>query len=110
MVGTALGRPLILENVREKRGHAVRLKLRGAGKNPFAIGARVTVRAGSRSWPVMIHAGSSFMSTSDTRVNVGVGLATEVSVDVHWPSGTWSHIARLATDGDVVTVSEDSHR
>lgn len=87
VVGTALGRPLLLENVREKRGGSVRLRLVAHGKNPFAIGAKVRVQVGDRTVPFVVHAGSGYLSSGDSRLHVGVGAAKTVSVDVDWPSG-----------------------
>lgn len=87
VVGTAFGRPLLLENVHEKRGRSVQLRLSAHGKNPFAVGARVRVKVGVRTVPFVVHAGSGYASSGDPRLHLGVGNATTVTVDVDWPSG-----------------------
>lgn len=87
VVGAAIGRPLILENIRAGRGHALNVRLRGKGKNREAIGARVTVRAGGKTFPAMVHAGGSFHSSDAARVHVGLGTATVAEVEIRWPSG-----------------------
>ena len=99
MVGTALGAPLVLENVRAHRGHALTVKLAGKGKNRFAIGARVVVRTGTKTHPFLVHAGSGFMSSGDTALHVGLGAVAKVdAIDVTWPSGKTSHLADVPAD------------
>lgn len=87
IVATALGRPLLLQNVREKRGGAMQLRLVARGKNPFAVGAKVRVHVGSRVVPFIVHAGIGYASSGDPRLHVGVGAESIVRVDVDWPSG-----------------------
>jgi hypothetical protein len=53
-----------------------------------AIGARITVKAGSRIFVDEVRSGSSFISNSDMRIHFGLGAASKVdSVQVRWPSG-----------------------
>jgi hypothetical protein len=87
VVGVALGTPMVLENVASKRGNALVIALSSKGPNSAGIGARIRVHAGSRTFPFVVHAGSSFLSSSDPAVHVGVGAETNVTVDVDWPSG-----------------------
>ena len=87
VVAAAIGRPLVLENVRLGKGNALHLALAGRGKNRFGVGAHVRVHVGSRTIPFIAHAGVGYMSSGDPRIHVGVGAATSVTVDVDWPSG-----------------------
>jgi hypothetical protein len=106
VVGTAVGRPLLLENVRGPRGHAITLSLAGAGKNTFAVGTRVTIRAGARTWSAMTHAGNSYHSSDDGRIHVGIGdVWFADSVDVAWPTGKVTHLEHVPVDG-VLLVRE----
>jgi len=102
VVGSAIGRPLILENIREGRGHALNLRLNGKGKNRQGIGARITVRAGGRTFPAIVHAGSSFHSSDDARVHVGLGSSTTADVEVRWPSGAITKRDGVAADKPLV--------
>ncbi len=99
VVATALGRPLVLENVRLGKGRAFQLALRGSGKNPFAVGAHVRVHVGARTLPFIAHAGVGYMSSGDPRIHVAVGEATTATVDVDWPSGKKTVGAPVATSG-----------
>jgi hypothetical protein len=87
VVGAALGAPMLLENVASKRGNALVIALSSKGPNAAGIGAHIRVHAGPRVFPFVVHAGSSFLSSSEPSVHVGVGAETSVTVDVDWPSG-----------------------
>ena len=64
-----------------------------------AIGARITVTAGSRIFVDEVRSGSSFISQSDMRVHFGLGAATKVdSVQVRWPSGLTERFADMKVD------------
>ena len=94
VIGSALGRPLLLENVRAPRGHALGITLVGAGKNRRGIGAKVTVHVGSRAMPAIVHAGSGWESSDDGHLHFGLGAADHVdSIEVRWPSGKTSTLA-----------------
>lgn len=96
VVGTAHGRPLVLENVREKRGRSIEVAARGKGKNRDGIGAKITVRANGRAFPAIVHAGQSFGSSATGVVHFGVGDATSVDVEVRFPSGATANRTGVA--------------
>jgi len=99
VIGAAVGRPLLLRNIRERRGHAINVKLRGKGKNTAGIGARIIVTSGTRVATAITHAGSSYHSTSDGTIHFGLGDATIVDkIEVRWPSGKRSELAAVAAD------------
>jgi hypothetical protein len=96
----------LLRNQGAPGSHALLLRLRGAGGNTGAIGARVLVTAGGTTQRRDVKAGSSYLSQNDLRVHVGLGTATQADrVEVRWPSGridTWSAVAA----GQLLTVEE----
>jgi enediyne biosynthesis protein E4 len=54
----------------------------------FAIGARVTIRAGGRTFTRELHAGSSYLSSDEPAVHAGLGPAQRIEeVTVRWPGG-----------------------
>ncbi len=64
-----------------------------------AIGARITMRAGSRFFVDEVRSGSSYDSNNDMRVHFGLGSATKLdSVQVRWPSGFIETFDNLAVD------------
>ncbi len=106
VVGTILGRPLLFHNVRAGRGQSLEVRLRGAGKNTHGVGARITARAGSRTWSSIVHAGLSFMSSEPGYVHIGLGASAQLdSLDVRWPSGKASHLTNVPA-GAPLTVTE----
>jgi enediyne biosynthesis protein E4 len=64
-----------------------------------AIGARITVKAGSRTFVDEVRSGSSFISQSDMRVHFGLGAAAKIDVvEVRWPSGLAERFANMNVD------------
>ncbi|HXJ06589.1 MAG TPA: CRTAC1 family protein [Candidatus Acidoferrum sp.] len=73
-----------------------------------AIGARITMKAGSRLFVDEVRSGSSYDSNSDMRVHFGLGSATKLDlVEVRWPSGLLENFANLAVD-KIHTIKEGS--
>jgi hypothetical protein len=76
--------------------------------NRDAIGARITMKAGSRLFVDELRSGSSYDSNSDMRVHIGLGAATKLdSVEVRWPSGLLEKFDNLAVD-KIHTLTEGS--
>jgi hypothetical protein len=73
-----------------------------------AIGARITMRAGSRLFVDEVRSGSSYDSNNDMRVHFGLGSASKLdSVEVRWPSGHLEKFDNLAVD-KIHTLKEGS--
>jgi hypothetical protein len=76
--------------------------------NRDAIGARITMKAGSHIFVDEVRSGSSYDSNSDMRVHFGLGSATKLdSVQIRWPSGLTEKFDRLAVDR-IHTLKEGS--
>lgn len=75
-------------------GNWVGFRLVGKAPNTDAVGARLTLRVGSRTLMREIHAGGSYLGQHDRRVVFGLGDAeTFDELHVRWPGGaerTWS--------------------
>ena len=73
-----------------------------------AIGARITMKAGSRLFVDEVRSGSSYDSNNDMRVHFGLGSITKLdSVEVRWPSGLLEKFDGLAVD-KIHTLKEGS--
>src|SRR5271156_74752 len=73
-----------------------------------AIGARITMKAGSRLFVDEVRSGSSYDSNNDMRVHFGLGSLTKIdSVEVRWPSGHLEKFDNLAVD-KIHTLKEGS--
>jgi hypothetical protein len=76
--------------------------------NRDAIGARITMKAGSRIFVDEVRSGSSYDSNNDMRVHFGLGSVTKLdSVEVRWPGGLTEKFEALATD-KIHTLKEAS--
>ncbi len=64
------------------------LSVRALAGRRDALGARLELHAGSRTWTQLILSSYSFLSSSDPRAHFGLGQVSQVdSLDVAWPDG-----------------------
>jgi enediyne biosynthesis protein E4 len=91
--------PSLLVNQVRSPNHWVGIRTIGTKSNHDGIGARVTLRAGSRTLVDEVRSGSSYDSNSDMRIHFGLGTATKIdSAEVRWPSGRSERFAGLKVD------------
>jgi hypothetical protein len=77
-------------------GNSIVIRLRGSKSNRDAIGACVTVEAGSLRQSKYLQAGSGFLSQHTKELSFGVGKHQEpIRVTVRWPSGLTQTYAAL---------------
>ncbi len=82
------GPPSVLRNESGGSNNWLLVKCVGTRSNRSAIGSRVRVTAGGRSWIDEVLSGSGYYSQNDLRLHFGLGAATKVDlVEVSWPSG-----------------------
>ncbi|HEV8703166.1 MAG TPA: CRTAC1 family protein [Candidatus Polarisedimenticolia bacterium] len=80
--------PSLLRNDGGNASRWIGFRLAGAPRNRGAVGARVTVVAGSLRQVKEIQAGSSHNSSNDPRLLFGLGTAPSVDrIEVRWPGG-----------------------
>ena len=88
-------------------GHWIQLRLVGRTANRAAAGARVLViplpegstpgGAAARELPIVaeVKAGSSYCSSSDLQLHIGLGAASAALLTIHWPGGRVERLGRL---------------
>ncbi len=65
-----------------------------------AIGARVVVTSGTRTWTRVVTRASSYLSNGDPRVHFGLGAVDTVdAIRVYWPDGTAEHFRIKGLNG-----------
>jgi hypothetical protein len=103
--------PTVLENHPKVRNHWAEFRLTKSGRNPLAIGARVTLSAGDRTQIREVRSGGSYLSQSDLRVLFGLGAHEgKVDVDVRLPGqGRWAFTG-LPVDRVATLTLDDAHR
>jgi tetratricopeptide (TPR) repeat protein/peroxiredoxin len=78
----------ILHNGMKDLGHSIVFRLRGTKSNRDAIGAAITVEAGSLSQTKYLQAGSGFLAQHSKEIFFGVGKAEgTIHATIRWPSG-----------------------
>jgi enediyne biosynthesis protein E4 len=98
---------LLVNQVRTPN-HWIALRTVGTKSNRDGIGARITLKVGSRMLVNEVRSGSSYISNSDMRVHFGLGTAAKVDwIEIRWPSGLIERFADLGVDA-IHTVNEGS--
>ena len=87
-------------------GHWILLKLQGTVSNRNAVGARVTLKAGSLTQTREVKSGGSYQSHSDFRLHFGLG-GTEVidEIRIRWPSGINQTLSKIKAN-QILTIKE----
>jgi hypothetical protein len=82
--------------------------LSGTKSNRKGIGARLVGETPSgRKLTRLVHAGNSYLSSSDPRVLFGLGAETSLkSLTIYWPSGK-VQVVRNPPTGKYVVVKEE---
>ncbi len=72
------------------------------------IGAKITVKVGTRTLVDEVRSGSSYISSNDMRVHFGLGSAARIDwVQIRWPSGLVERFENLPVDS-IHTLKEGS--
>jgi len=89
---------LLVNQVRSKN-HWIAFKLVGTKSNRDGIGAKITFRAGNRSYVDEVRSGSSYLSQSDMRAHFGLGDTEKIGeIEVRWPLGRVERFKDLKVD------------
>jgi hypothetical protein len=91
--------PSLLLNRNENGNHRVLFKLVGVKSNKAAVGARVTVKAGTLVQMDEVRGGASYISQNDLRLHFGLAANEKMSeVDIRWPNGETEILRDVAAD------------
>jgi hypothetical protein len=111
--------PSLLVNDLHNSNHWIAFHLIGTSYNAAsqkfrtsrdAVGARITMRAGSRIFVDEVRSGSSYDSNNDMRVHFGLGSVSKLdSIEIRWPSGLIEHFDHLPAD-KIHTLQEGSSK
>ena len=87
----------------------LQVRLEGDSANPFAVGARVTLRSGNSQFVQELQPTRGFQSSVDYTLTLGVGsIDTLDSVTVDWPDGRASRMTHVATNQLIRLTQADS--
>lgn len=83
------GRIRLFKNVVSQPGNWLGIRAYDPVLNRDALGAEVTVTAGSRRWKRTVQTCAGYLTSQDPRVHFGLGSAGTVdSLNILWPDGT----------------------
>ena len=90
--------PTVLRN-QTRGGHWLQLELRATGPNPFAIGARATIRSRGRQQAQELRSGGSYLSQNDLRLHFGLGEESTIEqLEIFWPDGSRQTLENVKAD------------
>ncbi len=82
------GQAMLLENISERTGHYLYVKLRQTGANTHALGARVYVTAAGQTQMAEVGSSASYLSQDQLLLHFGLGDAAKVdTLRITWPDG-----------------------
>ena len=100
--------PSLLLNRNDSANHRVLFKLVGMKSNKAAIGARVTVKAGTLVQFSEVRGGASYLSQNDLRLHFGLGSNDKMTeVNIRWPNGE-TEILRDVPADFIYTIVEET--
>jgi hypothetical protein len=91
--------PSLLLNRNQSANHRVLFKLVGTKSNNAAIGARVTVKAGTLVQFSEVRGGASYLSQNDLRLHFGLAANDKMTeVSIRWPNGETEILRDIPAD------------
>jgi hypothetical protein len=97
------GEPAALLRNDSTGGHWLRLALAGTASNRSAIGVKLKVTCGNRTWTHQLAGGRSYLSAHDPRPLFGLGSAELVDrLEIRWPSGRSQHLSDVPADREIL--------
>ena len=106
IVTTQVNQPAqLLRNEGGNHQNWLRVKLVGVISNRDGIGARLTLRTGSRSWVQEVRTGSSIMCSNDPRCHFGLGDNSIVDrLEILWPSGIVQILEKVTANQEIFVI------
>ena len=99
--------PQLLRNDGGNRKGWLALQLVGRESNRSAVGARVTVRVGERTFIKEVKAGFSFLSQGGLELVFGLGDAENAdNVRIRWPSGEVQDLGGFPSDSRLILLEK----
>ena len=99
--------PSLLRNDAPQQNHWIKVRLNGTKSNRSAIGAKVTIRCGSKVQVQEVMSQSSYVSANDPRLHFGLGAVDSVELEVRRPLGTIEAYKNVPADR-LITLQEGS--
>lgn len=103
------GPAALVTNRTQPSGHYLAVRLRGVESDRDAIGAKVQVTAGGRTWRRQLMAGNGYRASNERRLVFGLGDQTRVDeLRVVWPAGSQQLWQDLPADTEWLAIEGQS--
>ena len=95
----------LLTNTTPETGHWLALTLRGTQSDRDAIGTKVRLAAGGRTWLRQVTGGDGYMSSNERRLVFGIGSNSMIDqIEIVWPTGRREVHQNLPVDSDLIAI------
>ena len=109
VVNNLNGEAGVYENRTTGGNHFLKIRLKGAGKNVFGIGAKVTLFTGGGLMMRILNPYRGFQSSVEPVLHFGLGAISSVdSLQIRWPDGDVQVIHHPAVDQLIEVVQAES--
>ncbi len=99
-------RAVLLKNQGARQGNWILIRAQGAASNSYGLGATVRAVVDGRTIVREINNAASYLSSSDTRLHLGLGPAKSIQkLEIRWPSGRTQVLDNVAAN-QILTVKE----
>jgi len=99
----------LLTNRTLHAGHFLAVQLRGTSGARDAIGAKVMLQAGSRTWTQQLTAGDGYQASNQRQLVFGLGRQSQIDkLAVRWPSGQVQECPRPPCDTELLVIEGGS--
>ncbi|MDN5215486.1 VCBS repeat-containing protein [Fulvivirgaceae bacterium BMA12] len=99
----------VYENTTAPVNHFLKVRLKGAGKNIFGVGASVSLYANGKSMMRILNPYRGFQSSVEPVLHFGLGPISNIdSLQVKWPDGNVQAIHSLAADQMIEIVQTNN--
>ena len=100
----------VYENKAEKTGNSyLKTDLKGEGSNTKGVGARIKITdEKGQAYYYENQPARGFESSMDNRVNIGLGMAKKVNVEVRWSSGKVTNLNEVKVNQTLTLYEKDA--
>jgi hypothetical protein len=99
-------RAVLLRNEAARKGNWIQIRAQGTASNSPGLGATVRATVNGRTIVREINNAASYLSSSDTRLHIGLGAAASIPrLEIFWPSGRKQVLTDVAAN-QVLAVKE----
>ena len=98
----------VFENTINGKGNYLQVELKGIGKNPMAIGAKVVVTDETQSYYSEMQPVRGFQSSMNPKLHFGLASSQQVDIKITWPTGKTSQHKNISVNQSIVLEEREA--